>query len=65
MTKITVRPLGETALSMLCVTAFADGLDPTIQAQGAVMGQMSQLATVSGTTAPGAYALSPEWSEEP
>jgi len=65
MTKITVRLLGETALSMLCVTAFADGLDPTIQAQGAVMGQISQLATVSGSIATGAYALSQEWSEEP
>lgn len=65
MIKITARLLDAIALSMMCVTAFADGLDPTLQAQGAAMGQISQLATVSGTTATGAYAPSPVWSEEP
>ena len=58
------RILGATALSTLSTVAFADGLDPTVLTEGEVIGQISQLATVSGSTASGAYSFAPEWSEE-
>lgn len=58
------RILGATALSTLSTVAFADGLDPTVLTEGEVIGQISQLATVSGSTAAGAYSFAPEWSEE-
>lgn len=56
--------LGATALSTMSAAAFADGIDPTVLTEGQVVGQISQLATLSGTTGTGAYAFSPEWSEE-
>lgn len=56
--------LGATALSTLSTVAFADGLHQTVLTEGEVIGQISQLATVSGSTASGAYSFAPEWSEE-
>jgi|GEM_PF-5374887 len=56
--------LGATALSTVSVAVFADGIDPTVLSEGEVIGQISQLASFSGTTGKGAYAFSPEWSEE-
>lgn len=58
------RILGATALSTLSTVAFADVLDPTVLTEGEVIGQISQLAAVSGSTAAGAYSFAPEWSEE-
>lgn len=58
------RILGATALSTVSTVAFADGLDPTVLTESAVIGQISQLATVSGTTGTSAYSFAPEWSEE-
>ena len=56
--------LGATALSTVSLAVFADGIDPTVLSEGEVIGQISQLASFSGTTGKGAYAFSPEWSEE-
>lgn len=58
------RIFGATALSTLTTVAFADGLDPTVLTEGEVIGQISRLATVTGSTASGAYSFVPEWSEE-
>ena len=56
--------LGATALSTLSAASFADGIDSTVLTEGQVIGQMSQLATVSGGTGMSAYSFAPEWSEE-
>jgi hypothetical protein len=49
MKPTVARLLGATALTTMSAAAFADGIDPTVLTEGQVVGQIIQLATLSGT----------------